>query len=162
MFVYSIKAHNLKLIFSLLASVAVIVGVVLFIPISSERDSALPVGKEISSSDFKNVSSNEDRIDFLKRYGWEVDPDAKEISEIVIPGEFDSVYDAYNEIQIKEGMNLEKYKGKPVLRYTYLINNYEYDGSVYANLLIYKNTVIGADISSAKKDGFQHGLSKDQ
>ncbi len=160
MFIYSVKAQNLKLICSILASVAVIVGVVLFIPINTQKDSAVPVAKELSEADFKNISTNEERIEFLNRYGWEVDPEPKEIQEIVIPGEFDSVYQEYNQIQIEEGMNLEKFKGKPVKKYTYLVNNFEYHGSVYANLLIYKNTVIAADLCSAKKDGFLQGLSK--
>ena len=75
--------------------------------------------------------------------------------------EFDKVFAAYNELQKGEGLDLARYKGKKVMRYTYKITNYEgYSDPVYANLLIYKNKVVGGDVCSADPNGFAHGLSK--
>ena len=57
---------------------------------------------------------------------------------------YDDIYQKYNQLQITDGMNLEKYKGKSVKRYTYLVSNYDYNGTVYANLIIYKEiTLVG-------------------
>ena len=44
---------------------------------------------------------------------------------------------------------------------TYVVTNYEgYSGLVYANLLIYRNRVIGGDVCSADTSGFIHGFEK--
>lgn len=162
MFIYSVKGQSIKLVFSIIASVLAIVLVFIFIPpdkiITSSED--LEVGKSVDQKNFKNIESNEDRINFLKKYGWEVDGQARKVEEITIPIHFDPIYEKYNQLQIGEGLDLEKYKGKSVKKYTYLVNNYEYDGIVLANLLIYEEKVIGGDICSASIDGFLHGFTK--
>jgi len=164
MLIYSIKGQNLKLVISLVLSAVVIVSVVAFMPTREKNfeypSEVLPAVKTMKKSDFKNIASNEDRISFLKLYGWEVEQEAKEIVEVTIPAEFNPIYEKYNQLQIGEGLDLRKYKGKTVKRYTYLVNNYEYDGTVLANLLIDGDEVIGGDICSAKLDGFVHGLTK--
>jgi hypothetical protein len=165
MFIYSVKAQNIKLYFSIALSVLAVVLVAVFIPARNGQilsQEEIPVAKTISKNDFKNIESNEDRLDFLKLYGWDVDENPTEITEITIPVEFDPIYKKYNEIQKNEGLDLEKFKGKTVKKYTYLVNNYEYDGTVFANLLIYRDRVIGGDISSIELDGFMHGFSYPQ
>ena len=58
-----------------------------------------------------------------------------------------------------QGLNLEKYKGKEVLRLTFKIKNYtNCDEEVYANVLVYKKKVIGGDLCSADVNGFIHGF----
>jgi hypothetical protein len=165
MFIYSVKGQNLKLMLSLALSALIIITVVFVFPRPTSDyiypEDALPAVRSLSSEDFKNIETNEDRIEFLRLFGWEVEAEAKEIIQVVIPNEFDPVYEKYNQLQIGEGLDLEKYKGKSVKRYTYLVSNYEYDGTVYANLLIYKDRVIGGDICSAKLDGFVHGFTKE-
>lgn len=164
MFILSVKAHKLKLYLTLLASVLVIVSVVLLAPVQTREEDQkriVSVGKQVEMPNFKKIVTNEDRVAFLNSYGWEVDPTALKIQEVIIPAEFDAIYEKYNQLQINEGLDLKKYKGKSVKLYTYLVNNYEYDGSVYANLMVFKETVIGGDISSARQDGFVHGFTKD-
>ena len=47
------------------------------------------------------------------------------------------------------------------MRYTYEVTNYEgAEGTVYANILVYRNRVIGGDICSADVTGFIHGFEK--
>ena len=164
MVIYSLKAQNLKFIGALVLSAVAIVLIITLLP-SGAKDYAypeevLPAVRNISSQAFKNISSNQDRIDFLKQFNWEVEPEAKEVVEVTIPAEFDAVYSRYNELQTGEGLDLAKYKGKTVKRYTYIVTNYEYNGTVYANILVYKDQVIGGDICSANVDGFVHGFTK--
>ena len=48
-------------------------------------------------------------------------------------------------------------------RYTFVVSNYDgYDGKVYANVLVYRNKVVGGDICSAEitGDAFVHGFEK--
>ena len=62
-------------------------------------------------------------------------------------------------MQKEQGLNLAKYKGKTVTRYTYKVTNYpDYEGTVYVSLLIYKNKVVGGDVCSADVNGFVHGF----
>jgi hypothetical protein len=108
---------------------------------------------------FKNIKDNAARITFLNAFGWEISEQPVSIEEVVIPEEFGEIYEEYNALQQSQGLNLKKYKGKTVRRYTYEVLNYQgQEDKVYANLLIYKNRVIGADVCSSKLEGFMHGL----
>lgn len=163
MFVYSVKGQNVKLVLSIMASALAIILVVCLFPAShspalSETEE-VSAGVELKDGDYKNIKENSDRIAFLKKLGWEVEPEPREIREVQIPEKFDTTYSKYNELQLSEGLDLEKYKGKSVKKYTYLVLNYDYEGSVYATILIYKDRVIGGDIASARSDGFMHSFS---
>ncbi|MBE6712501.1 MAG: DUF4830 domain-containing protein [Ruminococcaceae bacterium] len=161
MFVYSVKAQTLKLYSSIVLSVLSVILVIALVPFNGiKEDFALQAGKNIEEKNFKNIQTAKDRIAFLKQFGWEVETEARDVTQVTIPVKFDPIYEKYNDLQIKEGLDLEKYKGKTVKKYTYLVNNHEYEGIVYANLLIYKDQVIGGDISSAAAGGFMHGFSK--
>jgi hypothetical protein len=71
------------------------------------------------------------------------------------------VFAAYNELQRTQGLDLTPYAGKTVERYTYTVTNYNgFDGTVLANLLVYRGRVIGGDVCSADTNGFLHGFSK--
>ena len=84
-----------------------------------------------------------------------------ETEEVLIPSDFDKVFAGYNEIQKSQGLDLGKYRKKHLTRYTYEVTNYDgYDGTVYANLLIYKGRVVGGDICSADAGGFMQGFEK--
>ena len=71
-----------------------------------------------------------------------------------MPENFDRVILGYNQIQKKQGLDLSKYERKRVTHYAYEVTNYEHDGTVYVNLLVHKNKIIAADISSAANGGF--------
>ena len=108
---------------------------------------------------YKNIKENGDRITFLNAFGWEVKEDPVAIEEIVIPEEFNEIYEEYNELQKSQDLDLTKYQGKTVRRYTYEVLNYpKAEETVYANLLIYKNRVIGGNICSSQYKGFMHGF----
>jgi hypothetical protein len=78
---------------------------------------------------------------------------------VTIPTEFDKIFAAYNELQKSQGLNLAKYRGKDVTRYTFSVSNYkDFEGTVYANVLVYRNRVIGGDLCSADVTGFVAGF----
>ena len=108
----------------------------------------------------KGVKSNEDRVAYLQSYGWEVSAEPLATEELLIPKEMDASYDDYLALQSGQGFDLSKYAGKRVKRYTYEITNYPTgETGILANLLIYKNTVIGGEVLSPQLDGFLHGLA---
>ncbi len=108
-----------------------------------------------------SAKTDEERIQFLQSFGWEVEPKPAEVMELTIPEEFDGVYEEYNEMQRRQGMDLSKYKGKRVKRWTYEITNYPEEPQVVANLLVYEDTIIGGDVCTVRLDGFMHGFAPD-
>ena len=111
----------------------------------------------------KGVKTNEERMEYLAGYGWQVNETPLATQELVIPDEFDESYAEYLALQTEQGFDLEKYAGKRVKRYTYEITNYPTgEGGVQVNLLIYRNTVVGGEVLSAELDGFLHGLTMPQ
>ncbi len=108
----------------------------------------------------KGVKSNQDRIDYLAAYGWQVSEEPIATQELLIPKEMDESYQEYLALQSDQGFDLQKYAGKRVKRYTYEIFNYPSgEAGVQANLLICKNTVVGGEVLSPRLDGFLHGLT---
>lgn len=79
--------------------------------------------------------------------------------EVQIPDTFDEVYEQYNAIQQAQGLDLTPYQGKRATLYTYALTAYPTgEQGVTANLLVRRNRLIAADITSAQTDGFVHGL----
>ena len=155
MFVTALRANTLKLIGITLLSFMVVAAPVIFVP-SYESTAAS------SGINYDKVYSNSDRVEFISKFGWQVSQTPIEEVEVSIPSEFDTVYLGYNDIQKAQGLNLAKYKGKEVVRYTYEITNYEgYEGTVYVNLLVYRNKIVGGDVCSADASGFIHGFEKE-
>lgn len=111
------------------------------------------------------AGNNSERLKFISQFGWEVESEPDEVCEIIIPQEFDDVYNEYNEIQLKQDCDLRDYSGKRVKRWTYIIRNYpgytEDDTCVRINLLVYDDMVIGGDVSSTELSGFMHTFRKE-
>ncbi len=121
-------------------------------------------GNAAAQTDFNlDAGTAQQRIDFLKQFGWECDEKSEEVKTTVIPSEFDEVYSVYNELQIEQDFDLGPYKGQSVELYSIKINNYPQDSEyVYASLLVKDGKVIGGDIHSVALDGFMHGFELKQ
>ena len=106
------------------------------------------------------VTCEADRIAYLQAFGWQIDPQPLQVKQVVIPDPLDAVYQQYNALQKTQGFDLQRYTGRLVQAYSYLVTNYpgQKEIPVHANLLIYEQKVIAADISSVELDGFMHGL----
>ena len=107
----------------------------------------------------KQADDNQARVDFLTGLGWQVSSEPTEVQEVVIPLEFDPVYQNYNQLQKEQGFDLSRYAGYRVKRYSYEVFNHP-SGEEYvqANLLVYEKKLVGGDICSLQLDGFMHGL----
>lgn len=158
MFIYSVKAKTIKMLAAICVSLVAVITLIAFIP--SHFGGSLAVSGE-SEINYTGIKTEEDRINFLKQFGWEVKSTPVEVCEVTIPAEFDKIFTGYNEIQKRQGLDLSDYKKKKVMRYTYEVTNYDgEDGTVYANILVYRKRVIGGDICSADVKGFIHGFEK--
>ena len=163
MFVYSLKASTLKFFAVVCVALTALVMMVTFIPSYDGGEfQYITTGNE-AEINYSKIKTNEDRIKFLEQFGWRVEANPIEEVEVTIPDKFDKVFTGYNEIQKRQGLDLSKYKGKTVIRYTYEITNYENEsGKVYANVIVYRNKVIGGDVCSANVGGFIHGFEKNK
>ena len=107
------------------------------------------------------VANNDGRIAFLKGFGWDVTTTPVESGLVRIPVESSEVFDRYNTLQKSQGYDLNNFAGKQVMRYVYRVNNYSgATEPVYATLLIYKNQVIGGDITDTSAKGVLQGFRK--
>lgn len=159
MFVYSMRASTVKLVGVICVALTVLITLIAFVPTYGIAGST-DADAEVTYS-YDKIKTVSDAAAFLSQFGWKVDPTPTEIKAVTIPGEFDKVFAAYNELQKAQGLNLSKYKSREVTRYTFRITNYEgYDGTVLANVLVYRNRVVGGDICSADASGFVHGFEK--
>ena len=158
MFIYSLRASTIKFCAVICVALATLITLIAFIPVVAVDDVSAGANAKI---DYSGIKTNEDRVRFLAQFGWQVDPEAVESVEVTIPEEFNKIFTAYNELQKRQGLDLSKFKKKNVQRYTYKITNYDgYEGTVYANILVYRNKVIGGDVCSADVKGFMHGLER--
>ncbi len=106
-----------------------------------------------------NVSGNDARVEFLKGFGWDVTTSPVESSQVRIPEKSTEVLDRYNALQKSQGYDLSQYAGKTVMRYVYKINNFPgATEPVYATLLVYKDQVIGGDITNTAAKGQIQGF----
>ena len=161
MFVYSMRAGTVRFFGVVCVALLLLITLVAFVP---ELQPALAAGENVEETQtirYEGVKTAGDGVGFLAQFGWEVQEEPLESTTVTIPAEFDKVFASYNEMQRAQGLDLSAYGGRTVQRYTYRITNYEgYDGTVLANLLLYRGRVIGGDICSADSHGFLHGFSK--
>ena len=100
------------------------------------------------------VSDNDSRVRFLKDFGWEVTTSPVESSQARVPSDTSEVFDRYNQLQKSQGYDLTLYAGKKVMRYVYKVTNYPgATDPVYATVLVYKNQIIGGDVTNTAAGG---------
>ncbi|MDO4271260.1 MAG: DUF4830 domain-containing protein [Eubacteriales bacterium] len=159
MIVYATKLSVKKAIAGVLVIGAVVWGVTALAPKAAETVNAQTAAGEADlGAKFK---TNEERVALLESYGWKVDPEPRSEREVQIPKTFDDTYQAYNAIQLGQGLDLTPFQGKRATLYTYELTEYPTGAEgVTANLLIRRNKLIAADISAAEADGFVHGITQ--
>lgn len=107
------------------------------------------------------VSGNDSRVQLLEGFGWQVTETPVQSGQVKIPEESNEVFDRYNALQKSQGYDLSQFAGKTVMRYVYQINNFPgATEPVYATLLVYKNQIIGGDITDTSAKGVVQGLLK--
>lgn len=144
------KVNYKKIALVLAGVVSVIVALIILLGGGSSTTTAAPA-----------ISNNDARVKFLSDLGWQVNASPVESSQVRIPQEQTELYERYNTLQKSQGYDLSEYAGKTVMRYVYKITNYpNATEPVYATLLVYKNKVIGGDITDTAAKGVVRGFGK--
>ena len=177
MFVYSVKSRRSKIVALALIAILIILGAALCArarvggrPKGNDPDVTAPQSvDETDAADAASAGSVDyaaadasERLAFIRSFGWAVNEEPEEIAEIVIPEEFDEVYEKYNAIQREQGLDLTKYKGERVKRWSYAVTNYpgveNSAETVRIDLLVAGGNVVGGSVYSLASDGFMHGF----
>ena len=148
MMVMTAKVDFKKILLGLMAAAALVLVLILLLGGGDTAQTAAPA-----------PSANDGRVKFLKDFGWDVTTSPTESGRVRIPQETGEVFDRYNTLQKGQGYDLSKYAGKTVMRYVYKINNYPgATEPVYATLLVYKNQIIGGDVTDTSVKGQIRGF----
>lgn len=87
----------------------------------------------------------------MNSLGCNVEETAVSFKKTVIPKSFGSVYENYNLLQKKAGLDLEPYRGREAFVYTYRLADAP---GTAVNLIVVDGCIVGGDISSTALDGF--------
>ena len=148
MMVMTAKVDFKKIMLALAAAAALILALILLLGGNDTTQTAAPA-----------PSANDGRVSFLKDFGWDVTTSPTESGRVRIPEQPSEVFDRYNTLQKGQGYDLSKFAGKTVMRYVYRINNYPgATEPVYATLLVYKNQIIGGDVTDTAAKGHIRGF----
>ncbi len=160
MFVYSVRATTIKFFGVICVALAVLITLLAFVPMytgGAARQTGSE-GGEVNIS-YDGIRSAQDAQKFLEQFGWQVDATDVKTVQVTIPAEFDKVFVGYNELQRRQGLDLSKYRNKTITRYTFVVTNYpDAEGTVLANVLVFRRRVIGGDLCSADVSGFVVGF----
>ena len=150
MMIMTAKVNMKKILIVLGAIAALLIGII-----------ALFGGDETAATS-ATVSDNDSRISFLKSFGWEMTTSPVESGQVRIPTETTEIFDRYNQLQQAQGYDLSQYAGKKVMRYVYKVTNYPgATDPVYATVLVYKNQIIGGDVTNTASGGRIQSFKKD-
>ena len=150
MMIMTAKVNMKKILIVLGAIAALLIGIIALF------------GGEESTATSATVSDNDSRVSFLKSFGWEVTTSPAESGQVRIPTETTEIFDRYNRLQQSQGYDLSQYAGKKVMRYVYKVTNYPgATDPVYATVLVYKNQIIGGDVTNTASGGRIQSFKKD-
>ncbi len=156
MFLMTARVSKRRIAAAACVLIALICGLFFFFrrPETAETLSASPAPVE--------ANTNEKRVKYLEGLGWKVSQNPKESMQVRIPREPGEVFTRYNELQKSQGFDLSKLAGKTVMRYVYTIENYPGAADpVHATLLVYKDHVVGGDVTDTSPQGKIRGLACD-
>ena len=150
MMIMTAKVNMKKILIVLGAIAALLIGIIVLF------------GGEESTATSATVSDNDSRVSFLKSFGWEMTTSPVESGQVRIPTETTEIFDRYNRLQQAQGYDLTQYAGKKVMRYVYKVTNYPgATDPVYATVLVYKNQIIGGDVTNTAAGGKIQSFKKD-
>ena len=116
-------------------------------------------GGNVGASEQPCLSSNGERVAYLRELGWEIDPEPLTTLQFLLPPKLSGDYITYNDLQKSQGFDLETCCGKQVTRYTYTVTNYpQRPDGVQLNLYICEDLPVAGDVVCTGTDGFQDTL----
>lgn len=157
MWICTLKFDRKKAAFWIIMAALVIIGIILLLG-ARERGNTAPQQSKASAA--ASVKSEKARVNYLNSCGWQVESPAMKEETVLIPKQFNNVFETYNKLQRKQGFDLSRYCGKEVKLYTYRVLDSTLGENVLASLYVSNGAVIGGDVHSTALDGFMCGLKQ--
>ena len=145
MFVLSMKTTRTRI-----AVAAVVIGLLIVIM-------ALSRGTVADANASVTLSDDAARREYITALGYTLDEAQPQVQEVTLPADFDDTLSQYNTLQQQAGFNLDAYRGKRVKCYTYTVTGLP--AAAVAHLYVYKDAVIGGDITSKAAGDFCYPLT---
>ena len=153
MFVITTKVSKTKIA----AAVTVLIALVVLAAIAYAAKSDPP------EQEAPSAETNDGRIAFLARYGWNVNAEPVQTMPVTIPDRDSEAFSRYNALQKSQGFDLTALAGKKAVRYVYEILNYpDATQPVYATIFVYDGKVVGGDVTDSSPGGKMHGFKLPQ
>ena len=108
------------------------------------------------------VKTEKARVAYLADCGWSVETPALKEETVLIPKQFNAVFETYNALQKQQGFDLTRYAGKEVKLYTYKVVDSNLGENVIATLYVSGGNVVGGDVHSTALDGFMCALKQNR
>ena len=140
MLIYSIRSSTVKLIGVLL--IAVLCAVALM---SGGETASVYASAEGITVRYDGIDDAQDRIAFIGGFGISVDASSVGEEKYRMPDDFARVIGGYNQIQRRQGLDLERYKNRRVTHYCYTVTNCTERATV--NLYQYRDRIIACDLT---------------
>lgn len=145
MYALNFRLPKKRVIFAWLFVFGVVLSALVF---RFEKSDAVPRNAQTVTDSFSVA-------DYVESFGVETDEESLIIDEVIIPTDFNDVYESYNNVQKQQGFDLSDYKGCTLSRYTLKVTNYtDKTKEVFVEVLTYKSKVVAADIYCTDADGF--------
>ncbi|MBQ7133514.1 MAG: DUF4830 domain-containing protein [Ruminococcus sp.] len=137
--------------------VVIILALVLFLGILCVSKVSHTPKKEVSvdgKGEYSTMFMSDDEVEqFAKQFSYEIDK-LYSLQEVYVPIEFNERYEQYNELQKKQGFDLEPYKGEKCRLYIYQLKDYTIeDKTAYMSVIVLGENVIGGHISNQSEGG---------
>jgi hypothetical protein len=127
-----------------IAVALVFIAVIVLIPLSYSKKKA-----DKENAPELSVPDRWSRVTYLNLKGLNVDEEQFGERQVTIPEEFNTTYQNYNSVQLRQGFDLSRYKGEEVTEFTYDILNWGNDDAKMQAVVLVRNAkIIGAHIQS--------------
>ena len=142
---FSVKQSKKKII--MLAVIGAVLAAICVAATVNILEKTCDTAKSDSRGEYSLDVKNVDFSAFFSQLGIDSESAPESEQSVRIPDEFDEVYNEYNELQKKAGLDLSAYKGKQAKQLKFRIKNGAAD---YAVLLVTNNRVIGGHLTNGE------------
>ena len=156
MLIWTMKFDKKKAAFWVIMAALVIIGIILLLGARDHGGDANTAGAKVSSA----VKTEKARVAYLADCGWSVETPALKEETVLIPKQFNAVFETYNALQKQQGFDLSRYAGRELKLYTYKVVDSNLGENVIATLYVSGGNVVGGDVHSTALDGFMCGLKE--
>ena len=151
-FVITTKVSKAKLA----ALVTLLIAVLVLAAILAAAKTGTP-----EAADARNGETNEARVAYITRQGWQINAEPIQTQSVKIPTENTEVFTRYNELQKTQGFDLTQYAGRQATRYVYeVLNAPEAEGPVYATVFVLDGRIVAGDVTDTAPAGKMRGVVK--